>query len=94
MESTRRPKIAATPVSRLASVLASPGRAMEFCHLFRRRAARDLSGPRPEPTQSVSVVEMSLAETVEKVLACEIIATIVLGLLIVSGIAESAAGCV
>ncbi len=84
----------AESVSHLATLHTSPGRATEVCHLFRCRAARDLSGPRPEPTEFVSVVEMPLAEAVEKVLAGEITAaTTALGLLMVSG-AGSADGCV
>lgn len=83
-----------TLVSRLASVLASLGRATEVCHLYRCRTARDPSGPRPEPTEFVSVVEMPLAEAVEKVLAGEITAaTTVLGLLMVSGATGGADGC-
>lgn len=73
-------------VSRLATVHTSPGRATEVCHLFRCRAARDLSGPRPEPTEFVSVVEMPLAEAVAMALNGGIsAATTVLGLLMVSG---------
>ena len=83
----------AEDISRLTSLHTSPGRATEVCHLFRCRARRDSSGPRPEPTEFVSVVEMPLAEAVGKVLSGEITAaTTALGLLMVSGVAGSAAG--
>jgi 8-oxo-dGTP pyrophosphatase MutT (NUDIX family) len=73
-------------LSGLVSVYTSPGRATEICHLFRCRAVRALSGPRPEPTEFVSVVEMPLAEAVRKVYGREITAaTTVLGLLLVAG---------
>jgi len=85
----------AESVSHLASVHTSPGRATEVCHLFRCRALRGLAGPRPEPTEFVSVVEMPLAEAVEKVMTGEITAaTTVLGLLMVSGSTGGADGCV
>ena len=73
-------------LSGLVSVYTSPGRATEICYLFRCRAVRALSGPRPEPTEFVSVVEMPLAEAVRKVYGGEITAaTTVLGLLMVAG---------
>ena len=76
----------AEDLSRLVLVHTSPGRATEVCHLFRCRAIRAISGPRPEPTEFVSVVEMPLAEAVGKIYAGEITAaTTVLGLLMVSG---------
>lgn len=79
--------------SHLASVHTSPGRATEVCYLFRCRAVRALSGPRPEPTEFVSVVEMPLSEAVRKVYGGEITAaTTVLGLLMVSGGAAVASG--
>ena len=82
----------AEDLSRLASVHTSPGRATEVCHLFRCRAVRALAGPRPEPTEFVSVVEMSLAEAVRMVYGGGITAaTTVLGLLMVSGAAGD--GC-
>jgi ADP-ribose pyrophosphatase len=81
----------AEDTSHLVSVHTSPGRATEVCHLFRCRAVRDLAGPRPEPTEFVSVVEMPLAEAVGKVYAGEITAaTTMLGLFMVS----MAGGCV
>ena len=76
----------------LVSVHPTPGRATEVCYLFRCRAVRALAGPRPEPTEFVSVVEMPLMEAVGKVYGGEITAaTTVLGLLMVSR--EAAGGC-
>ena len=76
----------AEDLSGLVSVHTSPGRATEVCQLFRCRAVRAISGPRPEPTEFVSVVEMPLVEAVGKVYGGEITAaTTVLGLLMVSG---------
>lgn len=78
----------AEEVSHLASVHTSPGRSTEMCHLFRCRAVREPSGPRPEPTEFVSAVELPLAEAMRKVSSGEITAaTTVLGLLMVSGVA-------
>ncbi|MDQ4003700.1 MAG: NUDIX hydrolase [Actinomycetota bacterium] len=75
----------------LVSVHTSPGRSTEACHLFRCRAVRTLPGPRPEPTEFVSAVELPLAAAVGKVYSGEITAaTSVLGLLMVSG--EAAGG--
>jgi ADP-ribose pyrophosphatase len=69
----------------LISVHTTPGRATEVCYLFRCRAVRALAGPRPEPTEFVSVVEMPLMEAVGKVYGGEITAaTTALGLLMVS----------
>ncbi|MDQ3922747.1 MAG: NUDIX hydrolase [Actinomycetota bacterium] len=69
----------------LISVHTTPGRATEVCYLFRCRAVRALAGPRPEPTEFVSLVEMPLMEAVGKVYGGEITAaTTVLGLLMVS----------
>ena len=69
----------------LISVHTTPGRATEVCYLFRCRAVRVLAGPRPEPTEFVSVVEMPLMEAVGNVYGGEITAaTTVLGLLMVS----------
>jgi ADP-ribose pyrophosphatase len=77
----------AEDLSYLVSVHTSPGRSTEVCHLFRCKAVRALSGPRPEPTEFVSVVELPLAEAVRKVSSGEITAaTSVLGLLMVSGV--------
>jgi len=76
----------AEDLSHLVSVHTSPGRATEVCHLFRCRAVRALSGPRPEPAEFVSAVELPLGEAVRKVYGGEITAaTTVLGLLMVSG---------
>ncbi len=82
----------AEDLSHLVSVHTSPGRATEVCHLFRCRAVRMFSGPRPEPTEFVSVVEMPLAEAARRACAGEITAaTTVLGLLMASG--GAAGGC-
>jgi ADP-ribose pyrophosphatase len=82
----------AEDLSHLASVHTSPGRATEVCYLFRCQAVRVSSGPRPEPTEFVSVVEMPLAEAVKRVYGGEITAaTTILGLLMVSGVAGG--GC-
>jgi ADP-ribose pyrophosphatase len=76
----------AEELSRLICVCTSPGRSTEVCHLFRCRVAvRDLSGPRPEATEFVSVVELPFEEAVRKALNSEIsAATTVLGLLLAS----------
>lgn len=76
----------AEDLSYLALVHTSPGRSTEVCHLFRCRAVRDLAGPRPEPTEFVSVVEMPLTQAVGEVFSGGITAaTTALGLLAVSG---------
>ncbi len=46
----------------LASVHTSTGRSTEVCHLYRCLAVRDERGPRPEPTEFISVVEMPFEE--------------------------------
>jgi ADP-ribose pyrophosphatase len=46
----------------LASVHTSTGRSTEVCHLYRCLAVRDERGPRPEPTEFMSVVEMPFEE--------------------------------
>jgi ADP-ribose pyrophosphatase len=75
----------AEEVSHLVSLHTSPGRSTEVCYLFRCRAVPDISGPRPEPTEFVSVVEMPLVEAVEKIYGGEITAaTTMFGLLMVS----------
>lgn len=80
-------------LSRLVSTYTSPGRSTEMCHLFRCEAVCDPSGPRPEPTEFVSVVELPLAQAVRKVFDGEITAaTTVLGLLMVGGFAGEAPG--
>ena len=72
----------ALDLSHLVSVHTSPGRSTEVCHLFRCRAEKVLAGPRPEPTEFVSVVEMPIEEARKKVWGGEITAaTTVLGLL-------------
>lgn len=82
----------AEDLSGLVSAHTSPGRSTEVCHLFRCRAVRALPGPRPEPTEFVSAVELPLTEAVGKVFAGEITAaTTVLGLLMVHG--SVAGGC-
>ena len=79
----------AEDLSYLVSVHTSPGRSTEVCHLFRCKAVRVLSGPRPEPTEFISVLELPLAEAVEKISSGEITAaTTVLGLLMVVGVHE------
>lgn len=76
----------AEELSHLASVHTSPGRATEVCHLFRCRAVRVMSGPRPEPTEFVSAVELPLAEALERAFSGGITAaTTILGLCMVSG---------
>jgi len=73
-------------ISHLATLHTSPGRATEVCHLFQCRAVRAISGPRPEPTEFISVVEVPLDEAVGRAMSGEITAaTTVLGLLMVSG---------
>jgi ADP-ribose pyrophosphatase len=79
----------AEDLSYLVSVHTSPGRSTEVCHLFRCKAVRVLSGPRPEPTEFISVLELPLAEAVEKISDGEITAaTTVLGLLMVASLRE------
>jgi ADP-ribose pyrophosphatase len=76
----------AKDLSYLASVHTSPGRSTEVCHLFHCKAVLALSGPRPEPAEFVSALELPLPQAVEKIFAGEITATTtVLGLLMVSG---------
>ncbi len=83
----------AEDLSHLVSVHTSPGRSTEVCYLFRCRAVPDISGPRPEPTEFVSAVELPLAEAVGKISGGEITAaTTVLGLLMVSGEAADVGG--
>ena len=79
----------AEDLSHLVSVHTSPGRSTEVCHLFRCRAVRTLAGPRPEPTEFVSAVELPLAEAVGKIWDGRITAaTSVLGLLMVAGVRQ------
>ena len=76
----------AEDLSHLVSVHTSPGRSTEVCYLFRCKAVRTLSEPRPEPAEFVSALELPLPQAVEKIFAGEITATTtVLGLLMVSG---------
>jgi ADP-ribose pyrophosphatase len=51
----------------LVSVHTSTGRSTEVCHLFRCAAVRDERGPRPEPTEFISVVELPFGEALQKV---------------------------
>jgi ADP-ribose pyrophosphatase len=70
----------------LATVHTTPGRATEVCHLFRCRAVRVASGPRPEPTEFVSAVEVPLAEALGTVRETgPTAAATALGLLLVAG---------
>lgn len=75
----------AEELEHLASMHVSTGRSTEVCHLFRCRAVKDEAGPRPEPTEFIRVVEMSVGEALAEVFAGRItdMAT-VLGLLWVS----------
>ena len=59
----------AQDLEHLASMHTSTGRSTEFCHLFRCRAVKDETGPRPEPTESIQVVEMPLGEALAEALA-------------------------
>ena len=72
----------------LVSVHTSTGRSTEVCHLFRCRAVRDESGPRPEPTEFMSVVEMSREKASGKVGKEITASTTVLGLLWPAGSGE------
>jgi ADP-ribose pyrophosphatase len=54
-------------LERLVSVHTSTGRTTEVCHLFRCRAVSDPEGPRPEPTESIRVVELPLEEALGRV---------------------------
>ena len=70
----------------LVSVLTSPGRSTEVCHLFRCSAVRDERGPRPEPTEFIRVVELSFGESLQMVSEGGITdASTVLGLLMCAG---------
>lgn len=70
-------------LTRLLTVHTSPGRSNETCHLFRCRAVRELTGPRPEPTEYLNVVELTLDEAFGKVIEADVsAATTVLGLFI------------
>ena len=70
----------------LVSVHTSPGRSTEVCHLFRCAAVRDESGPRPEPTEFIKVVELPFGEALQMVTEGGITdAATVLGLLICAG---------
>jgi ADP-ribose pyrophosphatase len=51
----------------LVSVHTSTGRSTEVCHLFGCVAVRDERGPRPEPTEFISVVELPLGEALQMV---------------------------
>jgi ADP-ribose pyrophosphatase len=72
----------AVGLERLISIHTSTGRTDEVCHLFRCRAVRDPGGPRPEPTEFIRVVELSLGEALQQVSSGGITdAATVLGLL-------------
>lgn len=72
----------AESLEHLTSVHTSPGRSTEVCHLFLCRAVPDERGPRPEPTEFLRAVEMTLEEALAKARGGEITAsTTVLGLL-------------
>jgi ADP-ribose pyrophosphatase len=69
----------------LASVHTSTGRSDERCHLFRCQAVRDPGGPRPEPTEFITVVELPLGEALGAISDGTITdAATVLGLLMTS----------
>lgn len=72
----------AESLEHLTSVHTSPGRSTEVCHLFRCRAVPGNSGPRPEPTEFLKAVEVSMGDALAKVRNGEITAsTTALGLL-------------
>ena len=74
----------------LASVHTSTGRSTEVCHLFRCGAMRDERGPRPEPTEFISVVELPFGVALRMVYEGRIVdAPTVLGLLWSAGGAGS-----
>ena len=67
----------------LASVHTSTGRSTEVCYLFRCEAVRDERGPRPEPTESIQVLELPFGEALRMVSEGTITdAATVLGLLL------------
>lgn len=75
----------------LLSLHTSPGRSTEVCHLYRCRAEKLSSEPKPEPTEFVSVVEMPLVEARERASRGGITAaTTVLGLMLADGTGGSA----
>jgi ADP-ribose diphosphatase len=70
----------------LTSVHTSTGRSTEVCHLFRCAAVRDERGPRPEPTEFITVVELPFEEALRMVSEGKVTdAPTVLGLLLVDG---------
>jgi len=70
----------------LVSVHTSTGRSTEICHLFGCTAVRDARGPRPEPTEFISVVELPFGEAMNAVRGGQITdAVTVLGLLLRAG---------
>jgi len=72
----------------LVSVHTSTGRSTEVCHLFQCGAVRDERGPRPEPTEFISVVELPFGEALRLVSDGGITdAATVLGLLWGGGVA-------
>jgi ADP-ribose pyrophosphatase len=76
----------AEKLEHLSSVHTSTGRSTEVCHLFRCVAVRDERGPRPEPTEFISVVELPYGDAVRMASEGEIVdAATVLGLLLAGG---------
>ena len=76
----------AKELEHLASVHTSTGRSTEVCHLFRCEAERDKRGPRPEPTEFITVVEVPLREALDMVSQGTITdSATVLGLLLAGG---------
>jgi ADP-ribose pyrophosphatase len=76
----------AQKLEHLSSVHTSTGRSTEVCHLFRCVAVRDERGPRPEPTEFISVVELPYGDAVRMASEGEIVdAATVLGLLLAGG---------
>jgi len=70
----------------LTSVHTSTGRSTEVCHLFGCTAVKDEHGPRPEPTEFLSVVELPFGEVIGMVSTGGITdAATVLGLLLRAG---------
>ncbi|MBA2442859.1 MAG: NUDIX hydrolase [Rubrobacter sp.] len=66
----------------LGTVHTSPGRSTEVCHLFRCRAVRGETGPRPEPTEFLRAVEVPMPEALRMVREGGItVSTTALGLL-------------
>ena len=76
----------AQKLEHLTSVHTSTGRSTEVCHLFRCEAVHDDSGPRPEPTEFIRVVELPFGEALSMASEGTITdSATVLGLLIAGG---------